>query len=376
MNLNRIFGCVACLAWLLSPGIVCAQSGSEAAPSTRPTAHVTQYTHPVRKFIIAVPPGEKVVPKGKRQDLMIRSRRGYVVSIQTDDRNRALDLKHMIGKLEAQEMGKGKRWSRKIGERFLNVGGLPAYDAIYEGSNIRTRTVIIRGAKTDFVLMFVAAPRTYPSLSNIFDWVIENFHPAPPELVGVPKMPAQAMARQQSKAPLKARVPPGTPPQTQAALKHYGGPLEGYSLKYPGSWVASNPDPSTVFFSGPKGAETYYTLIGVRSLRPQAKGPDDAVRKVLTTIKSEIKKTAKNLQSLGEVPYRFKGKGFSLLGREITLSYHLHNQEYKKWTLVLPSGVGDTVLAWSFTAPTYLFGKHLSKARKVKDSWYIHAPRK
>ncbi|MBT3764714.1 MAG: hypothetical protein HOB79_17920 [Rhodospirillaceae bacterium] len=373
MNWNGIVGAVACMAGLLSAGIAGAQSSSGAAtPSARPTAQVTQYTHPVRKFIIAVPPGEKVVPRGKRQDLMIRSRRGYVVSIQTDDRNRTIDLKHMIGKLESQEMGKGKRWSHKIGERFINVGGLPAYDAIYEGSNIRTRTVIVRGAITDFVIMFVAAPRTFPSLSNIFDWVVENFHPAPPELAGVPKPSAQAMAPRNSKAPVMAQANP----PAQAALKHYGGPLEGYSLKYPGTWVASNPNPSTVYFSGPKGADTYYTLIGVRSLRPKAKGPDDAVRKVLTTIKSEIKGAAKNLKSLGEVPYRFKGKGFSLLGREIILTYHLHDQEYKKWTLVLPSGVGDTVLAWSFTAPAYLFEKHLPMARKVKDSWYIHAPRK
>jgi len=371
MNWNRILGAVACMAWLLSPGPVGAQSS--AAPSARPTAQVTQYTHPVRKFIIAVPPGEKVVPRGKRQDVSIQSRRGYVVSIQTDDRNRSIDLNNMIGKLESQEMGKGKRWSRKIGERFINVGGLPAYDAIYEGSNIRTRTVIVRGAITDFVIMFVAAPRTFPSLSNIFDWVVENFHPAPPELAGVPKVSPKAMSPQKPKAAMKVPVMAQANP---SALKHYGGPLEGYSLKYPGTWLASNPSPFTVYFSGPKGAETYYTLIGVRALRPQAKGPDDAVRKVLTSIKSEIKGAAKNLQSLGEVPYRFKGKGFTLLGREIILSYHLHNQEYKKWSLVVPSGVGDTVLAWSFTAPAYLFDKHLPLARKVKDSWYIHAPRK
>ena len=376
MNWNKILSALACIAWLLSPGAAEAQSKSSAPSTARPTGQVTQYTHPVRKFIIAVPPGEKVVPRGERQDITIQSRRGYVVSIQTDDRNRSIDLKHMIGKLESQEMGKGKRWSRKIGERFLNIGGLPAYDAIYEGSNIRTRTVIVRGAITDFVIMFVAAPRTYPSLSNIFEWMTENFHPARSELAGVQNASPQAMAPQKSKAAMKAPMMARANPHSPAALKHYGGPLEGYSLKYPGTWVASNPSPSTVYFSGPKGAETYYTLIGVRSLRPQAKGPDDAVRKVLTSIKSEIKGAAKNLQSLGEVPYRFKGKGFSLLGREIILSYHLHNQEYKKWSLVMPSGVGDTVLAWSFTAPAYLFDKHLPLAKKVKDSWYIHAPRK
>lgn len=367
MNWNRILGVAACVAWLVSPGAGMAQIGSGNATSKQRPSQIMQYTHPVRKYVIAVPPAEKVVLRGKRQDLMIRSRRGYVINIQTDDRNRSINLKHMIGKLEAQEMGPGKRWSHKISERFFTIGGLPAFDAVYEGSNIRTRTVIVRGGNTDFVIMFVAAPQVFTSLTNIFDWIVQNFHPAAVELAGITKAPRQTM---------KKKKAPSAQVKTPPALKHYGGPLKGYSLKYPGNWIATNPSPSTVYFSGPQGAETYYTLIGVRTLRPQVKGPADAVRKILGSIKAEIKAAAKNLKSLGEGPYQFKGKGFTLPGREIIVSYHLHNQEYRKWMLVVPSGVGDTVLAWSFTAPVYLFDKHLATARKVRDSWYIHAPRR
>ena len=163
---------------------------------------------------------------------------------------------------------------------------------------------------------------------------------------------------------------------SKAELKHYGGPLEGFSLKYPSTWVAANPSASSVYFSGPKGTESYYTLIGVRTLRPEARGPKEAVRKVIQSIKTEISAAAQEPRSLGEGGYEFKGNGFVLQGREMILSYKLHNQVYRKWSLILPSGVGDTVLAWSFTAPSYLFDKNLPMARKVRDSWYIHAPRK
>jgi hypothetical protein len=379
MMWNRIIGIIACGICLQMPTAALAQSGAKGAPSVRPAPQTVQYTHPIRKFTIAVPPGEKVVPRGDRHDLMIQSRRGYVISIQVDDRNQSIDLARMVGKLESQELGKGKRWSTKSGQRVLSIHGLPAYDAIYEGSNIRTRTVIVRGGKTDFVMMFVAAPQAFPTHANIFDWVILNFRPSADEMVGAkmestignlpPKkqQPMHDTKRQAMMLPKKA---------SKAELKHYGGPLEGFSLKYPSTWVAANPSASSVYFSGPKGTESYYTLIGVRTLRPEARGPKEAVRKVIQSIKTEISAAAQELRSLGEGGYEFKGNGFVLQGREMILSYKLHNQVYRKWSLILPSGVGDTVLAWSFTAPSYLFDKNLPMARKVRDSWYIHAPRK
>lgn len=379
MMWNRIFGIIACGICLQTPDVALAQSGIKGAPSVRPAPQVVQYTHPIRKFTIAVPSGEKVVPRGDRHDLMIQSRRGYVVSIQSDDRNQSTDLKGMIGKLESQELGKGKRWSTKSGQRFISIHGLPAYDAIYEGSNIRTRTVILRGGKTDFVMMFVAAPEAFPTHANIFDWVILNFRPSADELIGAKSGPDIANLTPKKQQPMRdasnaAVMPPKM--ASKAELKHYGGPLEGFSLKYPGNWVAANPSESSVYFSGPKGTESYYTLIGVRTLRPEAPGPKEAVRKVIQSIKTEISAAAQELRSLGEGVYEFKGNGFILQGQEMILSYKLHNQVYRKWSLILPSGVGDSVLAWSFTAPSYLFDKNLPMARKVRDSWYIHAPRK
>jgi hypothetical protein len=379
MKWNRIFSMIACGICLQTPNLVFAQSGTTGAPSVRPAPQVIQYTHPIRKFTIAVPPGEKVVPRGERQDLMIQSRRGYVISIQADDRNQSTNLKQMIGKLESQELGQGKRWNTKSGQRFLSIHGLPAYDAIYEGSNIRTRTVIIRGGKTDFVMMFVAAPQAFPTHANIFDWIILNFRPSVDELAGAKPEPNISNFPPKTKRSMRGTtnstiVSPKTMPS--AELKHYGGPLEGFSLKYPGNWVAANPSATSVYFSGPKGTESYYTLIGVRTLRPKSPGPKEAVRKVIQSIKTEISAAAQELRSLGEGGYDFKGKGFTLRGREMILSYKLHNQVYRKWSLILPSGVGDTVLAWSFTAPSYLFDKNLPMARKVRDSWYIHAPRK
>jgi hypothetical protein len=379
MKWNQLFGIIACGICLQTSDSAWAQSGTKGAPSIRPAPQVVQYTHPIRKFTITVPPGEKVVPRGDRHDLMIQSRRGYVISIQVDNRNQETDLTRMIGKLEMQELGKGKRWNIKSEQSFTTIQGLPAYDAVYEGSNIRTRTVIIRGGQTDFVIMFVAAPQAFPTHANIFDWVLKNFRPSSDELIGVQSLPDIGKLKRKKKQLMRdIKGQPIMSPNIlpKAEIKHYGGPLEGFSIKYPGNWVVANASGSSVYFSGPKGTELYYTLIGVRTLRPEARGPEDAVGKVIESVKEEINTAAQELRSQGEAPYEFKGNGFKLQGREIILSYKLDNQVYKKWALVLPSGVGDTVLSWSFTAPSYLFDKNLPIARKVRDSWYIHAPKK
>jgi len=83
------------------------QSQTNTQPQSQPirpvpSSQVKTYLHPVRKFVLAIPLGADLSERGKAVQVSIRSRRGYIINIQTGDTNPGLSLTQMLFKLEAQ----------------------------------------------------------------------------------------------------------------------------------------------------------------------------------------------------------------------------------------------------------------------------------
>jgi len=355
------------------------KSAPRMAPSRSPVAPATDmspltpsqankarpYRHPQRKFSVIVPKGARLLQRGKSGDLLIQSRKGYVISIQTDDANSSISLKEMVSKLESQELGQGKRWTRKIGERFFKFSGLSAFEGIYEGSNTRVRVVVARGRKTDFVFMFVASPKQFSVLVSDFELVLLNFRPGPEDLPNIPK----SVMTKPPVNPLSADKP-------QVSLQQFAEREYGYSLYFPADWMEVKSDPFTVIFSGRRGTEGYYATVGVQNLNPpDAKGPRDAVSRVAAGLKSEIKGATKNPKVFGEKAFFYQAGSVRLEGQQFTATYALNGRPFKKWSVVVPRPVGRIVHVWTYTAPQAIFDKYWPVAETIYRSWVISPPK-
>ena len=155
---------------------------STVQKKTNSLKQIKSYTHPIRNFTIAIPIGAELIERGESVQVSIRSRRGYIINIQSGDANTSLSLLGMITKLEKKYLVNGKPWSHKISENQLNFAGLDAINAIYDGAGTRAEVVIARGLKSDLVIIFFAPVESFEKLKLEFKWFLTNFSPDSIEL--------------------------------------------------------------------------------------------------------------------------------------------------------------------------------------------------
>lgn len=318
---------------------------------------VQTYLHPVRKFTLAIPPGMEVFERGETVEVSIRSRKGYMINVQTGDAKPNVSLARMTAKLEAQYLGPGKPWSRKTNYRTLSVAGLAANENIYEGAGTRVRVVIARGQKSDFVFMFFAPREAYESLAPKFDWVLANFQPNPAErltVAGAGPSPG-ALAS-------KTGIPP----------KRFAEPGYGYAIQYPGDWVVTLSSANTAAFSGKKGTDAFHAIVSIQNVKPpEAKTPAQAAARALEDLKASLLREASDVVFVGEQPLTYKNENLSLEGRQIVVTYIFAGERYRKWALVVPRPSGTVAHIWSYTAPDSLFKTFRPFADAMLKSWTI-----
>ena len=333
------------------------------------------YEHPIRKYSIAVPAGTQMGERGTKKDLFVQSRRGFVVTIQTGDANRSLDLGMMAARMESQYLGIGKAWERKLGDREIEVAALPAYDGVYEGANTRTRVVITRGAMTDFVFVFRAAPENFADLERDFNWMLENFRPAATERSAQPIAPKGELSSAQPDAnaasTLDSAALPSVAPPADGGLVFADAEV-GYAIRHPGDWIVAKPSAFTTMFSGSQGSTAYFTTISVQNVKPpSAIDPADAVTRVFENLRSQLYRGAKDLTFLAEGTYIHDQGGVALIGRQFVVSYARENRLYRQWTVISPRDTGTIAHVWSYAAPDEQFDSFRPVAEWMLGSWRI-----
>ena len=105
----------------------------------------------------------------------------------------------------------------KLAEGDQVVAGLPAGYALYEAGSTKTKVVIARGSKTDFVFMFFAPISYFEKLSVEFEWILAGFRPAPAERPAEPARMAQHDQPEEKQPPLRAENAAGSEPCRSAA---------------------------------------------------------------------------------------------------------------------------------------------------------------
>ncbi len=361
----------ALFAWLLlAPKILSAgeihlvQTGPEGPgpvqqdqPQPSQKKQIRSYLHPIRKFTIAIPPGADFTEKGEAVQVTIRSRKGFMINIQTGDANPKATLSEMVAKLEAQYLGQGKPWSRKINEGPSTVAGLEGLEAQYEGAGTRVKVIIARGRKTDFVFMFFAPQDLFDKLKPEFEWVLANFRPSPADL-----MTAAEPRPQSAKAV----------PKAAAKTKRFSEPGYGYTIQYPGDWVATKTSATIATFSGKEGTTAFQAVIAIQNVQPpSAKTPEQAVQQALVGMIASLRNKAVDVSIIGEQPLTYKNGQINLAGRQMVVAFTHAGQRYRRWALVLLRPTGTVAHIWSYTAPNKQYETFWPLADAMLQSWTI-----
>ncbi|MBL6948792.1 MAG: hypothetical protein ISR51_08955 [Rhodospirillales bacterium] len=326
-----------------------------------PSGQVREYLHPVRKFIALVPVGAELAERGESVQVSIRSRKGYIINIQTGDATPAISLPQMMGKLESKYLGTGKPWSQKLQEKSSRMAGLKSIEAIYEGAGTRVRVVIAHGLKTDFVIIFFAPVESFEKLESDFKWFLTNFKPNPADLP-----PAERMTNKATGAAS------GPSPDSSVASKQFDQAGYGYVIQYPGDWDVSRPSENTATFSGKKGTPAYQVFVNIQNVRPvAAKTPAEAAEQALTDLKTSLAREARDFQVVGEKPLAYRSGNLTLSGRQIVATYTYSGERYRRWVLVLPRPTGTVAHIWSYTAPDIRFMEFRPVVDAMLKTWTI-----
>jgi len=348
--------------------------GTMNAAPEKPVA----YQSAERGYMLVAPPGARFQERPGGQQIAIQSRKGYGVNIQTGDANPSIDTEQMFHKLEAQYLGDGKPWSRKTGQEEAVIAGLSAGVTYYEAGSTKTKVVIVRGMKTDFVFMFFAPFRHYEKLSVEFDWILASFRPAPAELPSEPVKLAEKVPPEAKQPPLRAEpapeaIPAGRPKPMETAsapdVVVFSEAGYGYRVEYPSEWQLEKLSAFTNAISGPRGTPAYDAIVSLQNVKPSGNG--DVARIAIDNLKASLAQQARGVRFIGEKPVTYAKYGLTLEGHQFVANYDHQGQRFRKWALVLPRPEGGIAHIWSYTAPAAQFDTYRPVAERILNSLKI-----
>ena len=327
------------------------------AANEKPPGDILLYTDPARGYSLPIPPGAEMPPRTAPGPVRINSRKGYVVTVQVADASSTASLADLQSRFEAENLGEGKRWHNKIAGRSATIAGLPGVDASYVSPNAQARVVIVRGARTDHVLMFMVTPDHYQELVGEFEWILAHFEPGPGE--GGKKAGIHAPAAAMAAGPVRLD-------------RRFADKALGFIVAYPGDWVAERESPHLVVFSGARGTDAFRVTVGIENVRPPAIGDSaSAFAAVLTDFKSRLLRAVPDLRFEAETPL-FRGEGETRIeGIQFLVGYNHGGEAFRKWVVVMRHAGRPVAHIWSYTAPADRFDTFRPVAEAMLESWII-----
>lgn len=367
-----------------SPSLAAVNDGAGPSSAVSPATGEGKpiaYHDPKRGFMMVAPPGARFQERADGAQIGIQSRKGYAVNIQAGDANPAISTAQMFAKMEEKYLGTGKPWARKADENETIIAGLPAGLATYESASSRTRVVIARGQKTDFVFIFFAPFTHYEKLHSEFEWILASFRPDPSEL---PKEPAQIVEKVEpprAEPPLRAQAalelnpagrPPAPAPAPVSGDQVFAEAGYGYRIEYPTGWMLEKVSAFTNVISGPRGTPAYDAIVALQNVKPEGHGVTSQVAQVaFDDLKAMLSKGAQHVDFVGEKSVTYAKYGVTLEGRQFVASYDHEGRRFRKWALVLPRPEGGVAHIWSYTAPAEQFDAYRPVAERILNSLKI-----
>lgn len=295
------------------------------------------FKHPRAGYLFALPPGVQLEDRGDERGIALKSRKGYLITIQTGKSKPGAQIHQLLARLEARYLGPGRPWSVKIDEKRSSIAGLDALEALYEGAGSRIRVVIARGRTLDYVFFFFSSLANFQKHQTDFNWLLDNFQPAAADRV-TGNM--------------------GTP-------QKFEGAGLGYVMDYPEAWTFERPGGPAVVFSGKKGTPEYFATVNIQNVS------GNNVAALIDKLKLDITTIDGAATFADENPFTYTKDGQNLQGFQFSVVYTKDGTRYRQWTVAIPRPGGDIVHLWSYAAPDDRFARFAPIAGKMLGSWTI-----
>jgi hypothetical protein len=356
---------------LLGTGEGAAQQTGQPAPDAPPQAPVNQvqipglnaqnkamiFRHPKQGYLVAIPPGAIVEHRDAVNGIAMKSRKGYMITLQTSAAQKGTPLPELMARLEQRYLGNGRPWSRKLGGQPTKLAGLAAFETMYEGAGSKVRVILTRGAKYDYAFIFIAPPQEFNRLVGDFNWVLQSFRPA-----------------QSADGQASAGGGDGLVEMMAGKVQRLKDSGLGFSIDYPLSWKVEQGLGPFVIISGPKGSPAYYATINIQNVQPSSAVTDitQATQAVVSDLKRQLEEADSNVRFPGQGAYRYSNQGQTLHGLQFTVEYERGSSKFKQWTVVLARPDNGIVHVWSYAAPEDRYERYGAIAGHMLQSWRIN----
>lgn len=313
------------------------------------------FRHPSQGYLVAIPPGAIVEHRDEVSGIAMKSRKGYMITVQTSAARTGTPLPELMAKLEQRYLGSGRPWSRKLEEKTSTLAGLKALEARYKGAGAMVRVVVVRDVTLDYAFIFIAPPQEYLKLVADFNWVLQSFRPA-----------ASGTGKQKS-----AKGNAGLQELMRGDVRHHVEPAHGFAIDYPASWTVESGGGPFIVISGAKGTPAFYATVHIQNVRPNATDRTQATETVVADLKRQIKEVDPKVRFPGQGAYIYSKKGVTLHGLQFTNEYERGKQVFRQWTIVLARPDNGIVHVWSYAAPADRYDRYGVVAGKMLETWEL-----
>lgn len=347
------------LIWLVYlPDQVIAQQPASASPTLLGNhGKPMLFRHPKLGYLVAIPPDAIVEHRDEINGIAMKSRKGYMITLQSGAAKTGTPLSELMSKLEQRYLGNGRPWSRKLGEKPTKLAGLDAFESLYEGAGSKVRVVVTRGSKLDYAFIFIAPPNEFPKLIGHFNWVLQSFRP-----VSV----TSAMG-------LGSKQGDGLNEMMSGNVRHMTDIELGFTIDYPNSWIVEKGNGPFVVISGKKGTPAYFATINIQNIYPKTGTTNvtQATQNVVASLKRQLKQADSSVSFPGQGAYAYSQQGLILNGLQFTVLYERDGEKFRQWTVVLTRPDNTVVHVWSYAAPEDRYDRFGAIAGKMLETWKL-----
>ncbi|MEW5912093.1 MAG: PEGA domain-containing protein [Thermodesulfobacteriota bacterium] len=138
----------------------------------------SQQPRPGRGFVLQVPLGWRLAPKTAAADLRLSPSQGQgLIQVNSGPLRRAGDLKQQVRMWEDEFFASGTPLQDKQNGRSLSLGGVKAYEAVYQGGGQKAKFYFLVASGRLYVLRGVFPQAEYALGAKALDEVAESFRP-------------------------------------------------------------------------------------------------------------------------------------------------------------------------------------------------------
>lgn len=327
-------------------------------PALEEQNKAVMFRHPSLGYLVAIPAGAIVEHRDSVSGIAMKSRKGYMITLQTSVAKSGTPLAELMSKLERRYLGNGRPWSHKLGGQPTQLAGLEAFEAMYEGAGSRVRVVLTRGGKLDYAFIFIAPPQEFNRLVNDFNWVLQSFRPA-----------SSGTGAHASK-----QRGDGLVEMMAGKVRHLVDRGLGFTIDYPFSWQVEQGDGPFVVISGQQGTPAYFVTINIQNVQPSAGATNitQATQNVVDDLKRQLQAADPNVRFPGQGAFLYSKQGQTLNGLQFTVQYEQAAQKYRQWTVVLARPENGIVHVWSYAAPEDRYERYGAIAGRMLETWKIN----